>query len=247
MACRIIIAKRGPNQGREVRSELFDNILKQVNSESIADLKYKEVFTKDFANWYGDWLGNTAQNRAVTDNYGEPILDTILDLDPAFLETPTDLQGWPVTSKAQARTSTEIPINKALNSQINSFLQSLGISVQAVNAVTDRNGKPLGVVASADMLRKVVQFAENQADGTTLPEEAAHFFVQLLKQNKSPLYNSMSNLIENYKIYDQVKNEYSDLYNVGQDTGATELLKDEAIGKKMLKKCLELQDGGQKY
>ena len=74
--------------------------------------------------------------------------------------------------------------NNQLNSKIQNFLSKIGVNTINVEQILDKNGNPLSAIAVAKMLDRIIQVVENKADITTLPEEAAHFFVELLKDNQ---------------------------------------------------------------
>jgi hypothetical protein len=127
--------------------------------------------------------------------------------------------------------STEAP-DANLNQKIKNFLASIGVRYQAVEGLKDREGNPLSAIAMADMLNKVINVVEGRADITTLPEEAAHFFVEMLGENH-PLYKEMFKQITGYKIYTEVVNTYKNnkLYRNADGTINFDKLKKEAIGK----------------
>jgi|TARA_R110001606_G_scaffold209896_2_gene357108 hypothetical protein len=118
--------------------------------------------------------------------------------------------------------------NDKIDQAMRNFLQSIGVKVESVNEIRNKEGQLIDAVAKADMLRKVVQVINGKAGIDTLPEEAAHFFVELLAADNNPLFNSMMNNIEGYSIYDDVVNDprYQEVYN-GDETK----LKKEAVGK----------------
>ena len=98
--------------------------------------------------------------------------------------------------------------------------------VNVVKEILDPNGKPLNALAKADLLNKVIEVVEGKAKVDTLPEEAAHFFVRMLKVKGSPLYDSMLNEIEDYAVYQDVLEEYGEVYDNNLDK-----IREEAIGK----------------
>lgn len=113
-----------------------------------------------------------------------------------------------------------------LEEAINKFLSEIGVNVKDVTSLTDREGNKVDGVALSDLLYKTIQVVQGKADVSTLPEEASHFMVALLKGSNSPLYASMFNDIQKYDIYKQVVAEYGALYN-----NNTTKLKEEAMAK----------------
>ena len=120
------------------------------------------------------------------------------------------------------------------------FLQTLGIKVQLVNEIRDKHGKPIKAAAKADMVNKIVQIVEGKAKIDTLPEEAAHFFVELLEASGNPLFQSMMNNIDKYSVYDDVNNNevYQKLYN-----GDKNKIKKEAVGKLIAQQIVKNKQG----
>lgn len=97
-----------------------------------------------------------------------------------------------------------------LDLAMKNFLSQIGVNLKVVDQVTDRDGNPMSSIAISDMLRKVVEVANGKADITTLPEEAAHFLVEILEKTGSPLFNSMYNSVPSYNIYAQTIEDYKD-------------------------------------
>ena len=214
MACRVIY-KKGTKNVEQVyamngnSSILFDSLVGYYDgNKNSAFTTYLRTLTSKFKNNY---LGEL-------DNNNEPVLED--------LGLPTKQFEQELTEEAKKAEALQHQNNRALQTRLNMFLEQIGVRVEAVNSITDRNGNILNVVAAADMITKTIKVVEGHEDITTLPEEAAHFFVQLLKQNESPLYTSMRGMITNYNLYDQVKEEYSELY---EDN--LERIADEAIAK----------------
>lgn len=129
----------------------------------------------------------------------------------------------------QLSTGSQESSDSQLNDKIKAWLRKAGITYQSVENITDRKGNPVSAIAKADMLHKIVQVVEGKADITTLPEEAAHFLVELLPED-SPLLRGMMNAIVGTDIYNEVVSEYSELYN-----GDQTMLKKEAVGKMIAK------------
>jgi hypothetical protein len=136
----------------------------------------------------------------------------------------------------QIEPSTQHKMDEKLNKKVKRMLDQLGIPYEAVATLKDRNGQPMRGVAKADMLLKVVQVVEGKADISTLPEEAAHFFVEVIKKANPELYDQMFNKITEFTVYDRVKDEYSKLDSYANNENK---LKDEAIGKLIAKEMVD--------
>jgi hypothetical protein len=127
----------------------------------------------------------------------------------------------------------DIPVDAAgltmakVETKVKEWLQKIGVTTLNVSKITDSEGKPMNAVAVAKMLHKTIEIVEGRADITTLPEEAAHFLVEMLG-NENALVKSMMSTIESYPVYDQVYKEYFDVYK-----GDINKIKKEAIGKQI--------------
>ena len=143
----------------------------------------------------------------------------------------------------QKEKASERPSNQELNSKINKFLASIGVSVQSLDEIRDREGNKLDAIAKADMLNKIIQVVNGEADITTLPEEAAHFFVEMLGENH-PLYKDMYSKITSYALYTETVEKYknSKLYRNSDGTINFDKLKKEAIGKLIAQHVIEKFD-----
>jgi len=136
-------------------------------------------------------------------------------------------------SYAQLSNESTLPPNESLDAKIKSWLSAMGISYEQVEKIKDRDGEEIDAIAKADMLLKIVQVAEGKADITTLPEEAAHFLVEMLPAD-SPLLRGMMNSVVGTDTYNEVVSEYSELYN-GDETR----LRKEAVGKMIAKAVIQ--------
>ena len=119
-----------------------------------------------------------------------------------------------------------------IDNKIKKFLASIGVNVKLVENLTDINGNKLSGIAVADMLNKIIQIVEGKADVTTLPEEAAHFFVEMLGEN-NPLFKQMFDKITSYKIYSETVDQYRNNKAYKNADGSLNItkLKKEAIAK----------------
>jgi len=132
----------------------------------------------------------------------------------------------------QKETQSTEKVNKELNVLVQNFLEKIGVSVKSVDEIRNAEGNKLSAVAKADMLNKIVEVIEGKADITTLPEEAAHFFVEMLGEN-NPLFIEMMSKITGYKIYQDTVQTYRNNSQYRNKDGSLNInkLKKEAIGK----------------
>ena len=194
------------------------------------DLKLKrKPRSKEFKEWFGhDWENNMAFKLTyrLLDPNGELPLTTIMEHPKLKFDSGPGFHPFRMSQKVSYPEL--LPADKKLNSKIENFLREIGVPIKTVKTLRDREGSPMGGIAVADMLRKVVEVVENKADITTLPEEAAHFFVEIIKETNPKLYNQMFNNITDYSIYQYVIDNYGKLEGY---EGNQHKLRDEAIGK----------------
>lgn len=105
-------------------------------------------------------------------------------------------------------TSNKTQVNKELDDAIKQWLVKLGISINYLDTLKDLyNNDP---VAVADFMNKLILVSKNKQDGETIAEEAAHFAVKLMSNN---IYKErLLELIVNTPIYNEVKEQYKDVY-----------------------------------
>jgi hypothetical protein len=136
--------------------------------------------------------------------------------------------------------------NKELNAKVEAFLEKIGVSVQSVNEIRDRDGNIVDGIAKANMLNKIIQVVEGRAAIDTLPEEAAHFFVEMLGEGH-PLYKEMFNKINGYDVYAATLEEYKNRkeYKNADGTVNIDKIKKEAIGKLIAEHIIRMEPGAE--
>jgi len=154
----------------------------------------------------------------------------------------TKISSEETTYLQKEQQSTKEP-NDQIDSKIKNFLSSIGVNIQTLSEIRDRDGNLLDAVAKADMLNKIIQVVEGKADITTLSEEAAHFFVEMLGENH-PLYKDMLGKITSYAIYRDTVEKYKNdkLYRNSDGTINFNKLKKEAMGKLIMQHIIEQFD-----
>ncbi len=134
-----------------------------------------------------------------------------------------------------------------LNTKITKFLEKIGVAIQSVNEIRDSQGNIVSdAVAKADMFNKIIQVVDGLESLDTLPEEAAHFFVEMLGPGH-PLYKEMFSKITSYQIYPQVVEQYKNkkAYRNSDGTINFDKIKKEAIGKVISEHILQMQTGSE--
>jgi hypothetical protein len=136
----------------------------------------------------------------------------------------------------------EPKVVEPLDKRIARFLEKIGVAVQSVSQIRDRNGNLINAAAKADMINKIIQVVDNRATIDTLPEEAGHFFVEMLGPGH-PLFKQMDAKINSYKIYSQVVDQYKDQAAYRNADGSINFakLRKEAIGKAIAEHVIKMQ------
>ncbi len=138
------------------------------------------------------------------------------------------------SSYFQITNTNDLKADPKLDALVKAFADKLGITI-SMNGVTDEDGNPIDAIAKADILNKIIQVAQGKADITTLTEEVASFFVEMLPAD-SVLMRRMMRLIKTYPIYDEVRREYSNDENYRKDGWINE----DKIAKEAITKLIAL-------
>jgi hypothetical protein len=130
---------------------------------------------------------------------------------------------------SKSNVSEEVVDNK-LNDKLTSFLTKAGIKVNALDRIVDDEGNE--VVAKVAFLHKVIDIVLGKADIYTLPEEAAHVFLEMLP-NHHPLKIQILKEITSDPVYAETLKEYKSdkQYRNADGTINFEKIKLEAAGK----------------
>jgi hypothetical protein len=126
--------------------------------------------------------------------------------------------------------SKQAPI-KAVDKKVTAFVKALGGKVSGVDQLIVE-GRVVSGIAVANVITRTIQVVNGKASADTLPEEAAHIYVQWLPKN-SILLRDMMKDIKNRREYKEVMDEYSSnaFYQKEDGTVDEEKIAEEAIGK----------------
>jgi len=142
--------------------------------------------------------------------------------------TSSDIMGTPTAS------TIDKPI-KELEDKLIAFLNKIGVKIEEL---------PEGdFVAKAKLLEKIIQVVQGKADVSTLPEEASHIFVAILKAN-GVVYQKLVADIESKPIYNDVFEEYKNIYVLPNGNPDIDRIKEEAVGKLIAKNIVSLYKSG---
>jgi hypothetical protein len=199
--------------------------LKRVESEGIAALKPIYNFYENRVYRELEKMYTKEGVTRIKDEYGNEWYE--VEIVPEVDLKPILLQKIEKATKA----STAPIVN--LDNTIKKFVTAIGGNTANVTQIVV-NGKVIDAVAVADTINKTIQVADGRADETTLPEEAAHLYLELLPEN-SLLLKEMLRDIRKKPIYQQVLSEYGGNPAYQNEDGSVNELKiaKEAIGKQI--------------
>jgi len=129
----------------------------------------------------------------------------------------------------QATPSNKDMLDPEIEETLKTFLSTYGISVRYVDSLKDTG---YSGAAIADITNKLIMISKGEAGADTLPEEVAHFAVELLGYD-NPLVKRLLDIIEETEIFSETLREYEndEQYLTNRGKVDTEKIKVEAIGK----------------
>ena len=128
-------------------------------------------------------------------------------------------------------TNYEQPASPKTISLIKDFLKRIGVDIAKVNDIV-KDGVKQDADAVALLGQKLIQVV-NGKEETSLPEEAMHFAIEIIKQTNPTLYNQLLKEINKYNTYKEVQENYGKHPDYQTKEGKPDILKlkEEAIGK----------------
>jgi len=136
----------------------------------------------------------------------------------------------PVASDVESSVP-KVELPNKVKSVINDFLKRIGVDVQGVKEIVV-DGIKLDANAIAHLTQSLVQVVEGK-EAQSLPEEAMHFAVAIIKQTNPTLYLQLLKEINGYEILKETFAQYSTnpLYQTKDGKPDVLKIKEEAIGK----------------
>ena len=204
-----------------IETESFSN---KGNNSGFLDVDEVGVFepkqihilgSKQDIEGFKEFVNSRSLNIETEQLQDEDIFPTEEDL---LTDKSSYTQEYPLTSKGSN-------VNKQLNEKLIDWLTVVGLTLKDVSHITNELGEKLDAIAVTKLYNGVIEYVEGKMDETTLPEEAAHVLVAILKKNNKALYNSLVYNVKNRPEYAEVKEEYKGVYRT------EEQFINEAIGK----------------
>ena len=90
---------------------------------------------------------------------------------------------------------------------IKDFLSRIGVDIKSVQNIVINGTEKRSESAVAEIMQKLIQVVEGK-EAESLPEEAMHFAVEIIKQTNPALYRKLLGEINNYRILKQVFADY---------------------------------------
>ena len=216
-------------------SQLIDKLEEErsnTESQGIEKLKPIEAF-------YEIKVGNILEKvygkdnvKTITDEYGNEWREIDLS-NEKVIEVSSNIQ-------LQLENEAKLQPDAKIEAKIKEWLNAVGIDYKPTNKIHDINGKEISAIAKADIFNKTIEVIEGKRDITTLPEEAGHFFVELIGED-NVFFKKMMKDITQYEVYNEVLNSpYAEIYQ-----GDEEAIKKEAVGKLIAKHIIAKELGGE--
>jgi hypothetical protein len=195
---------------------------------------------------------NSGYDSVVGKDAGQEKGDTIAVFEPQqilVLGSKEDIEGFRrfVSPSLTAKDIEEGTRPEDVKNKITKFLEKIGVAIQSVDVIRDAQGNIVkDAAAKASMLNKIIQVVDGLESLDTLPEEAAHFFVEMLGPGH-PLYKEMVSKITGYKVYAQTVEQYKNkaAYRNADGTINFDKIKKEAIGQVIAEHILKMQTGNE--
>jgi hypothetical protein len=218
----------------------------------LTDPGMDEVTIENLATQFDEKLDDNGEplleeiDKIAQETIGDPVGETLRSL----IEDKSTFGNTIVPEEAPKQVEQPTQVSEELVSvedKVSRFLEKIGVSVQSVDSIRDANGNKLSATAKADMLNRIIQVVDGRQELDTLPEEAAHFFVEMLGPG-NPLYKEMFNKITNYQVYGATVDQYKNLAAYRNLDGSVNFdkIKKEAIGKLIAEHIIKFNLGEEK-
>jgi hypothetical protein len=205
----------------------------RVANDKADSINNKYSYKVALVNSYSDGMFiKITPPEEMIDSYYNSYIDNFYKQSPEQV----DVFGESVPSSVFLNVAEEIPASMASPETIKivkEFLKRIGVDIETLSKkeALQQAGRT-DWAGIADITEKIVYLIEGR-EKFALPEEAAHFAVEIVKQTNPTLYKQMFNKIGNYALYREVLNSkrYQDAYQTAEGKLDIAKLKDEAIGK----------------
>lgn len=215
---------------RSSEKEIEEERIKLLNTRTIEIDHLKEELArtekegfarlKPIYNFYENQVKNILKKnyniKEVIDEYGNTWNEVELSkesLSTIYLQIESENQ-------IQSKIEKEDEFDKRLRS----ILSDYGIKVEVIDNMFERFG--VRARGMADIATKTIYLSRDKVLPSTLSEETAHFIIEILKSQDSPLFNRLIILAKQSTLYDEVYEQYKDVYK-----NNAKLIEKEVAGK----------------
>lgn len=225
-------------------SRLYNDILNYIKELSPED---RDILKDKYKSWeekgiVGDLdnskhLGLAIFGQSTSKNFSELNLEKAEDGEYKFDDIKTHIltpapkedKLQQLLNKAETIPSKQSTVTQEAHTE---FLKRNGFEVKTLfDGMTDSNGNKITPENSINFTEKLVNVIEGE-EPTALGEESSHLAVRMISIKFPKLFQEMMNRIGNYKLYEDVINQYKD-HKDYQIDGKPNIpkLKEETIGK----------------
>lgn len=234
----------GRTQAYEIANKIKNTIYKNYGDKVVPvveeNVSHEPMFIKlfvkkDYLDYEYNKLPKERQNESLSEDeinelYSDREFDRRADTGDTFLSTPSKL----TSSKASPAT---IKVVKE-------FLKTVGIDIQKVDGIVV-DGIKQDADACADLTSKLIKYIDGR-ESSSLPEEAMHMAVAIVKQTNPELYKQLLKEINDYTTYKSILSTPEYVNNpLYRKDGKPDIqkLKDEAIGKVLAETIIKKLEG----
>jgi hypothetical protein len=214
--------KAGAEQKAKELNDLWEDIATPVRASS--DTFQVEINNIDKA------VDREFEKQTQAEQSFSRDLNFFNDDQALYEQDKKDLEKDIMLQKEKGPTPTEA--SPKTISLLKDFLKRIGVNISAIDKDIIVDGVKQDANGAALLTQKLIQVIKGK-EAKSLPEEAMHFAVAIIKQTNPTLYKKLLNDINKYAILDQVFKDYGDnpLYQTKDGKRDVIKLKEEAIGK----------------
>lgn len=213
--------------------EQLQEELKRVESEGFAALK-------PIYDFYENRVKNTLNKI-----YGKDKVERIKDeYDNEWYQINIDKKRDNSTIFFQTENIRSSKASLPTLEKVTEFLKRNGFEIEALTKdMLDVKGNKITPENSINFLDKIVKVIDGE-QASSLPEEAMHLSVRIMKEKNPKLFKEMMNRVGTYNLYEKVLSEYRDLKDYQID-GKPNIpkIKEETVGKILTEYVIKTEDG----
>lgn len=128
-------------------------------------------------------------------------------------------------------------------SLIKDLLKRIGVNIELMEKIVV-NGRKYDSNSIAQIMQRLIQVVDGK-EARSLPEEAMHFVVEIIKQKNPALYKQLMKEVNGYRLLNQVFTDYSNDSDYQTKDGKPDVvkLKEETIAKLLAERIIKEVEG----